>query len=272
MPDQIASDFDRATAVAPDGSTAVEPGWDIGGNANGGYLAALAARHLLQTSGRQHPLSVTAHFLRPAGAGPARATGEVVKAGRRISTAVGALAGADGGNLAPFVHMVGAFADEIGSGDRGTSAVSIAPPTLPPYDECVPRTRAQGMVDVPLMDQLAVRLDPQHTGFTRGEPTGTAEIAGWFAFADGRPVDTLALLLVGDAFPPAVFNLAIAPGWVPTIEYTVHVRGVPAPGPVRCVFRSRVVQGGLLEEDGEIWDSSDRLVAMSRQLGMLPLG
>jgi hypothetical protein len=52
----------------------------------------------------------------------------------------------------------------------------------------------------------------------------------------------------------------------------VHVRAVPAPGPVRCVFRSRVVQGGLLEEDGEVWDSADRLVAMSRQLGMMPLG
>jgi Thioesterase-like superfamily len=127
------------------------------------------------------------------------------------------------------------------------------------------------MVEIPLMDRLAVRLHPDHTGFTRGEPSGTAEVAGWFAFADGRPIDTLALLLVCDALPPAVFNLAVAPGCVPTIEYTVHVRGVPAAGPVRCVFRSRVVQGGLLEEDGEVWDSTGRLVAMSRQLGMMPL-
>jgi acyl-CoA thioesterase len=82
-------------------------------------------------------------------------------------------------------------------------------------------------------------------------------------------VDPLALLLVGDAFPPAVFHLPLPPGWVPTIEYTVHVRGVPAPGPLACVFRSQFVQGGLLNEDGEMWDSKGRLVAQSRQLGLI---
>jgi hypothetical protein len=61
-------------------------------------------------------------------------------------------------------------------------------------------------------------------------------------------------------------------GWVPTVEYTVHVRGVPAPGPLRCVFRSRFVQNGCLDEDGEVWDSRDQLVAQSRQIGLLPQG
>ena len=32
---------------------------------------------------------------------------------------------------------------------------------------------------------------------------------GWFEFADGRPIDSLALLLVADAFPPPVFNIDI---------------------------------------------------------------
>ena len=100
----------------------------------------------------------------------------------------------------------------------------------------------------------------------------TRSIPHVIAFADGRPVDTLALLLVCDALPPAVFHLDMPAGWVPTVEYTVHVRGVPAPGPVRCVFRSQVVQGGFLNEDGEVWDSTGRLVAQSRQLGLLPLG
>jgi hypothetical protein len=98
-----------------------------------------------------------------------------------------------------------------------------------------------------------------------------AEIAGWFGFADGRPVDTLALLMVCDAFPPAVFHLEMPPGWVPTLELTVHVRAVPAPGPVKCVFRSHFVQGGFFNEDGEVWDSAGTLVAQSRQLGLTPL-
>ena len=40
------SEFDDATQVDPDGSTAIHDGWDINGNANGGYLMALAARGL----------------------------------------------------------------------------------------------------------------------------------------------------------------------------------------------------------------------------------
>ena len=47
------------------------------------------------------------------------------------------------------------------------------------------------------------------------------------------------------------------------------VREVPAPGPLRVQFRSRFVQNGMFEEDGEVWDSRDVLVAQSRQLGLL---
>ena len=68
-----------------------------------------------------------------------------------------------------------------------------------------------------------------------------------------------------------MFNLYGMLGWVPTVEFTVHMRGVPAPGPIACRFRSHVVQGGFWEEDGEMWDSQGQLVAMSRQLALVPL-
>jgi hypothetical protein len=100
--------------------------------------------------------------------------------------------------------------------------------------------------------------------------TGQALIRGWFAFNDDRPIDTRALLLASDAFPPSVFNLDLPTAWVPTVELTVHTRAIPAPGPVACVFSTRFVQNGLLEEDGEMWDSQGVLVAQSRQLALAP--
>jgi hypothetical protein len=60
--------------------------------------------------------------------------------------------------------------------------------------------------------------------------------------------------------------------WAPTLELTVHVRGVPAPGPLRCRFRNSFMQNGLFEEDGELWDSQGTLVAQSRQLALIPRG
>ncbi len=88
---------------------------------------------------------------------------------------------------------------------------------------------------------------------------------GWVRFADGREPDPGSLVVAADAFPPTVLNLMQTP-WVPTIELTVHVRARPAPGWLQCAFRTRYLIDGDLEEDGELWDSSGRLVALSRQL------
>ena len=55
-------------------------------------------------------------------------------------------------------------------------------------------------------------------------------------------------------------------GWVPTVELTVHVRALPAPGWLRVVQRRSVIADGWLDETCEIWDSTDRLVAQAVQL------
>ena len=70
------------------GVSAVRAG-AINGNANGGYLLALAARHMVAVSGRPHPVSVTAHYLAPGKPGPVRVDAAVVKAGRRFATVSG---------------------------------------------------------------------------------------------------------------------------------------------------------------------------------------
>ena len=263
-------EFDRATAVRVLGEGAyaatASNGWDIAGNANGGFLLAICGRAMAHHVGRP-PLTVTAHFLAPAPSGPCTVEVDTVRDGRRLATANATLR-QDGRDV---MRVLGTFGHQTfdQQGD-GPTIVTGTPPDLPPLAECVVLRAPADDVAPALFDRLAVRVRPGDDGFRVGEPTGRAEIAGWFAFPDDQPIDAVALLFVADAFPPPVFNTTLPVAWVPTLELTVHVRGVPSPGPLRCVYRSRFIQGGLVEEDAEMWDSRDLLVAQSRQLSLTP--
>jgi acyl-CoA thioesterase len=113
------------------------------------------------------------------------------------------------------------------------------------------------------------RLHPDHTTIGQDRP-GPPQVSGWFRLTDGELLDPLGLVLASDGFPPAIFFSSLPIGWTPTIDLTVHVRH---PGPhewVACRFTTRFVDGGWLEEDGEMWSREGRLVAQSRQLALVP--
>ena len=59
-----------------------------------------------------------------------------------------------------------------------------------------------------------------------------------------RATDVDCLPLLVDASPPAVFA-AMATGWVPTIELTVHVRAVPQPGWLRAAIATFAARRGF---------------------------
>ncbi|HEX4902865.1 MAG TPA: thioesterase family protein [Acidimicrobiales bacterium] len=276
MPGPIAP-FAAATAVsALDGGRfagEVHDGWDIAGNANGGYLLAVAARAMREASGRPDPVSITAHYLRPGRPGPVTVDTEVVKEGKTFVSVRANLLDVDD---RPLLSLIGTF----GTLSRTTEVaahhelVDAAPPELPPFEDCKPRQHAPGVAPG-FMERVDLRLHPEDSVFADGQRSGSARMRGWFAFPEGtggerEEVDTIGLLQATDAFPPTIFNVDLPVGWVPTVELTAHVRARPAPGPLRCVFTTRFVTGGFLEEDGEVWDATGRLVAQSRQLALVP--
>lgn len=252
--------------------TAIVPGWDILGNANGGYLMALAARAMSEVTGRPDCITITAHYLAPAPASSARIEVRPVRAGRRFATATSSLflidqPGEAGGRES--LRVIATMGD-LSTDPGGPTKMADSRPDITPWDECPVIADTSINEFAFIHGRLGTRIDPRDAVFRTGAPNGQGTMRGWFAFRDDRPVDSLALLLACDAFPPAAFNLDMPTNWVPTVELTVHVRAVPVPGPVACFFRTRFVQNGLLEADGEVWDQSGTLVAQSRQLALAP--
>ncbi|MDR3083955.1 MAG: thioesterase family protein [Streptomyces sp.] len=264
------SEFDRDTAV-----TLREPGvydidlsagWTIINAVNGGYLLAVLGRALADALPHSDPFTISAHYLTASQPGPAVIRTDLVRTGRSLSTGQASLFQYDDeGHEVERIRVL-AYYGELDSlpDDVRTSA---KPPAFPPMEQCF------GPEDAPtpvpgssaITDRLMLKLDPATLGWALGSPSGKGEMRAWFGLADGRDADPLSLLLAVDALPPTAFELGLS-GWVPTVELTVHVRSRPAPGPLRVSITTRNLAGGFLEEDAEVWDSADRLVAQSRQL------
>ncbi|MET8676700.1 thioesterase family protein [Streptomyces sp. NPDC004647] len=273
------SEFDRDTAVtlrAPGVYGAeLSEGWTIIRAVNGGYLLAMLGRALGEALPHPDPFTITAHYLTPSRPGPAEIRTGTVRTGRTMSTGQASLFQiADDGTEVERIRVLASYGDLSSlPEDIRTSA---EPPSMPPYEDCLSTKDApEGATPIPgstaITQRLDLRLDPATAGWAVGAPSGRGEMRAWFGLADGRDADPLSLLLAVDGLPPTAFDLGLT-GWVPTVELTAHIRCRPAPGPLRVAITTRNLAGGYLEEDAEIWDSEDRLVAQSRQLARALLG
>jgi acyl-CoA thioesterase len=259
--------FSQASAVTPAATGFVGEifdGWGVAGNANGGYLMAMAARAMAAAADRPHPIAINAHFLSPGRPGKVHIQTSISKVGRRFSTVRGTLSSSD----RPLLELLGSFGD-LG-GIEGPQLVDAQPPELPPPEDCVRHLPGPSGFPPPLLAQVDLRLHPEDATFVEGKPSGRPLFRGWLRIPD-EPIDAFALLLAVDIFPPTVFNANLPMRWTPTVELSAHVRGIPVGGWLRCRFSTRFISGGMLEEDAEIWDDSGRLVAQSRQLALTPL-
>lgn len=262
--------FADATAVERRGpgvyTAHIQPGWDIFGIANGGYTMTMVARAIGLEAGDRDLASITGYFTNPARPGPVEIDISPVKVGRSFSI-FRATMSAEG---RPLVTVLAGYADS-GRSDGAAEIVDAPPPDLPAPEDCV---RAVPSVDSPFpppfMDKLQLFIHPDDARDLATGRANTPRVRGWFRLHEDEPEDSLAVVLACDAFPPAVFNSSLPPGWTPTFDMTVHIRDPRPRSWLMCQFRTRFVTGGLLEEDGEIWDVDGRLVAQSRQLALVP--
>lgn len=261
-------EFDEAVTVKRVGvglyRGLVRSGWEVGDVTNGGYAMSIALQAALEELGLPDPLTVTAHFLRPAEPGTCELSIELLRRGRRHGTVAVAMRQHDRDILRVLTTCGDLAAAE------GPSSTLLAPPDLPAPNRCPTLEEAGQFIERPISQYLEMRFDPALVRFVDGLPTGAGELAGWIRFSDGRPPDVTCAPVFLDAFPPSSANLDLDVVRAPTLELTVHVRERPAAGWLREVVRTPVVLGGYLVEDGELWDESGTLVAQSRQLALAP--
>ncbi len=244
--------------------------WSVGHNQNGGVVLAVASTALSAAVGQPHPITVTGHYLRASVAGPSIARTSVVRRGRATAVGVAELWQEDKERL----RVIGTFGDLDARAREGTSPVDAVAPMIPGPDDCADlfdilvRTPVGERALTRSLRNFVIRVHPER-GWGADEELHPS-LSGWIRFRDEETVSPQMLLAVADGFPPTVMSRAQI-GWLPTLELTVHVLRVPAPGEpwLRAELRTRAVAGGLVDEDGELWDASGRLVARFRQLGLM---
>jgi len=260
----VTSRFAHDTAVTALGDgryrAGIDPGWRVE-RPNGGYVAAILLRAVTTelADPERAPRSVTVHYLRPPEDGPVEVDVAVERTGRTMS-AVSARLLQDGRLLALALVSAGLAREAYAFDDAPKHAVQ------PPEDWAV---LARPPFPIPIREQIESRhaIGPQPFS-TPGDPV----TGGWLRMVDPEPTDAHVLVQMIDAWVPAIFGAATDRLGVPTVDLTVHLRRTPTredDGWLLVRFRTRVAAEGYLEEDGEIWGRSGRLLAQSRQLAAI---
>jgi acyl-CoA thioesterase len=263
-------EFDAAMALTgegPDFGAVLDGRWDGHEGANGGFLLSLATRAIGEMLPFPDPLVVSGFYLRPGSPGQAEIRTEVIRAGRTTAFGQASLC-RDGKEVlratAAYTDLTAAATGAAARGGR--SFASIKPPDLPPPERCQQLDRVANP-PITFSERIEYRVTDLPGWVTRTPPSGHPVYQGWMRFTDGREPDLLSLPLFVDAVAPAALELNVRR--MTTVELTAYLRARPAPGWLAYRTETRYLADGYFEEDAELWDSAGRLVAQSRQLGLV---
>ena len=238
--------------------------WSIGGAINGGYSMSIAARALSDYLSHKDPLSITGHYLSVAEPGPVELHLEKLSEGRSISNACAKFIQSG----EERIRFTASFTDfEKSKGDTLYERESLEFPSI---EECVKLPSSSSLAPA-FEEQIDRFFTLDSKWWDEHRPRQKAELDAYYSWPNDDPIDIFSLIFFSDSMTPPVYNRLGSRGWVPSIELTVHIRGIPTPGPVLMRGKTDFVIEGFLGEDDEIWDSEGNLVAESRQIAKLRL-
>ncbi len=235
----------------------VSDNWSINNIPNGGYLMGILARAALAVSEKQSTPIVTAAFLSRTIPGPAAIVIKKISSSKQFERF-------EAGLFQNGVKTIQAMATFAGQTDECTvTRYETTAPEMDLVENCIMIPELPGYS---LFSNMDIRLDPECVGWMSGNLIQRSEHRGWIRFRENRAFDIPSILLVADAFPPPIFASQGMVAWVPTLEFSVSIRNPPVSRWLKCIFRTRFITCGLLEEDGQVWDEAGNLVAISRQV------
>jgi acyl-CoA thioesterase len=257
--------FDRATALVArgDGCFAGEitrDYWIVHGP-NGGYLAAIALRGatLALPASERAARSIHLRYLSAPKAGEFELRVQPLREGGSLTILAVSLQQAGRECLSASVCFSAALS--------GVTFQDCAAPAARALDEALPLPQS-----IPLNARFDARI--AIGGLPRSN--ARADTGGYLRFADGRPVDMLALAAFWDCWPPAALFRS-EPSWtggMPTVEASVYFRtqlplqDFRPSDHVLVHTHTALARDGFLEEDAEIWSLDGQLLVQSRQLAL----
>ncbi|MFO7930719.1 MAG: thioesterase family protein [Desulfosalsimonas sp.] len=237
--------------------TEVSPRWSVNETANGGYLLAILANATATLTDKTATPVLTANYISRTLTEKAEIAVEQFSRSRQFNRYQASLL--QGGD--EKVRAFATFAAE--SAQDPIQRYEEPPPQIAAFEDCI---RIPAMPGYSIFENLDVYLDPECAGWMENRPSEKSEQKGWVRFPDETRFNLLSVLLAADAFPPAVLASQGMKAWVPTLEFSVSVRSIPDSARLKGRFRTRFINCGILEEDGELWDENNELVAVSRQI------
>ena len=115
--------------------------------------------------------------------------------------------------------------------------------------------------------QLTCTVHPNHAWWDRDIDEDHAEArCSAYMQMDGGVPDQFVLAFYVDVAPPVVSNKYGPLGWIPTYSLTTHIRQLPTTEILFVDFVAKDINKGYFEQDCNIWDLNENLVASSRQL------
>jgi acyl-CoA thioesterase len=231
--------------------------WSINGNPNGGYLMAILANAMSLKSDKKSTPILTANYISRCVPGKAEVSVETISESNQFNRFQANLFQ----NGKEKIRAIGTFSDE--KDGCFFERFEKSAPDLAPLEECI---QIPPIPKYTLFNQIDARLEPESAGWMQGRLSEKSEQKGWVKFKNDRPFDIFSIALIADSFPPPVLASQGMVAWVPTIEFSINIRRIPETKWLKCVFRTRFINCGLLEEDGEVWDEEGNIVALSRQI------